>query len=242
MEPPIINKLIAIDKALFDDILNTPVQDNNKRGKNFFSEIFADASAKNIKDKLDFQSDVDAIAKVIAYKEVKPPLAIGLFGNWGSGKSFFMNELQQKIEKLKTDKNGLFCKKILSVNFNSWHYSDSNPWASLVTKIFDDLNKYGNQEDQKKEGDVAVLFKNLNSTKELEEEAKEKKKKIDNEIQSLTKQKEVFDQTVTEKSGKLALLSFKEILQGIIKDDVIKKDIENLKSEYSFLDIEDYKG
>ena len=94
-------------------------------------------SVDKIKDELDFKSDINALASIIAYKEVKPPLAIGLFGNWGSGKSFFMNKLQKRIDYLSRKGGNDFCKKILPITFNSWHYSDSNLWASLITKIFE---------------------------------------------------------------------------------------------------------
>ena len=54
-------------------------------------------------DHLQFDQDVRAFASVIAFRDLTPPLAIALFGPWGSGKSFFMNRLQQQIEFLTVD-------------------------------------------------------------------------------------------------------------------------------------------
>ena len=45
-------------------------------------------------DRLGIQEDVQTLTAVMLAKEVKPPLAIGLFGDWGSGKSFFMQSLR----------------------------------------------------------------------------------------------------------------------------------------------------
>ncbi len=38
-------------------------------------------------------------AKLIAAREVALPLSIGLFGNWGSGKTYFMNLIRDEIER-----------------------------------------------------------------------------------------------------------------------------------------------
>jgi hypothetical protein len=43
-------------------------------------------------DLLDIKLDVEALASVIAARDVEPPLSIGLFGDWGSGKSFFIED------------------------------------------------------------------------------------------------------------------------------------------------------
>ncbi len=57
-------------------------------GEGSIPNIFSDASNPALKDHLDFESDYIALASVIAYRKFQPPLAVGLFGNWGSGKSF----------------------------------------------------------------------------------------------------------------------------------------------------------
>src|SRR5207344_2875335 len=51
-------------------------------------------------DRLGIQPRVDFLASVLAAKALETPLAIGLFGDWGSGKSFFMRRLQERIVEL----------------------------------------------------------------------------------------------------------------------------------------------
>jgi hypothetical protein len=93
-------------------------------------------------DRLDITGDVEAFASVIAAKNLDPPLSIGLFGEWGSGKSFFMSKLRAKIEQLACaarTTDAVFCSQVVQISFNAWHYVDENLWASLVTEVFDKL-------------------------------------------------------------------------------------------------------
>ena len=38
-----------------------------------------------------------SLAMVLAHRDVDPPISVGLFGDWGSGKSFFMAEMRALI-------------------------------------------------------------------------------------------------------------------------------------------------
>ena len=97
-------------------------------------------------DLLGITADVSALSSVIAAKRVVPPLSIGLFGEWGSGKSFFMQKLREQISELtakaraapKTDETP-YCAKIVQLEFNAWHYVDTSLWASLADEIFEKL-------------------------------------------------------------------------------------------------------
>jgi KAP family P-loop domain len=100
-------------------------------------------------DRLNIMYDVDAFANLIAYKGLQPPLAIGLFGQWGSGKSFFMEKLREQIfDKAqlaaKEKAASPFHKNIVQVTFNAWHYNEENLWASLVATIFGSLAAHAN--------------------------------------------------------------------------------------------------
>lgn len=96
------------------------------------------------KDLLDIKKEVEALCSVIAAKGVEPPLSIGLFGDWGSGKSFFMKKMEERLEELKraakqAQNETAYCAHIVQIKFNAWHYIDANLWASLNTEIFERL-------------------------------------------------------------------------------------------------------
>ncbi len=94
-------------------------------------------------DSLDIAEDVATLTAVIMAKDVHPPLTIGLFGDWGSGKSFFMQSVRAKIEKMsekyRADSFSRFHSHFVHIEFNAWHYIDTNLMASLVSTIFEEL-------------------------------------------------------------------------------------------------------
>jgi hypothetical protein len=90
-------------------------------------------------DKLDVTPYVSMLATVIADERTPLPLSIGIFGEWGSGKSFFMGLLRHEVQRLAEAKNRRYCRTIEQIRFNAWHYADSNLWASLGDEIFRQL-------------------------------------------------------------------------------------------------------
>jgi len=110
---------------------------------------YADPKAE-LKDYLNIGREVATIAHVLISKRVTPPLALGLFGDWGSGKSFFMTKLRRYIqtsadyyrgEERRNDQPSQWCSRVVQIEFNAWHFSDTNLWASLVTHIYDGLDQ-----------------------------------------------------------------------------------------------------
>ncbi len=91
--------------------------------------------------------EVNALAYLIAYRDLIPPLAIGLFGDWGSGKSFFMQALKQRIFAISENalqagipqKEIAIFKHVVQIEFNAWHYVEGELWASLAEHIFCNL-------------------------------------------------------------------------------------------------------
>jgi hypothetical protein len=90
----------------------------------------SDASAGE--DQLGIEGEVDALCRVVTDPLVRPPLAVGLFGEWGSGKTFFMDKMRERIAA--AGRPG-----VVQIRFNAWHYSDASLWASLAVTIFERL-------------------------------------------------------------------------------------------------------
>src|SRR5262249_11167141 len=81
-------------------------------------------------------------------KTFTPPQAIGLFGEWGSGKSYFLRSLHRRIERLvtATDVANPTCyRAIAQVEFNAWQYVEGNLWASLLEHLFHNLRLSGEE-------------------------------------------------------------------------------------------------
>lgn len=107
-------------------------------------------------DKLNFSRYADAFADLIANPEMNTPITIGVYGKWGSGKSFLMGKIKDAIKKPRAkwrwyDARGILqqfgAKKpeldIHVVDFNAWVYSGSEHlWASLVTHLYQDIEKH----------------------------------------------------------------------------------------------------
>jgi hypothetical protein len=105
----------------------------------------SDSVGAGVVDRLEIEREVQVLAHLLASRAVKPPLSLGLFGDWGTGKSFFMSMLRSYIvnvarhyreEEKKTGRPSDWCTRVLQIEFNAWHYSDANLWASLVTRIY----------------------------------------------------------------------------------------------------------
>jgi KAP family P-loop domain len=90
--------------------------------------------------------EADAFAYLIASKALVPPLAIGLFGNWGSGKSFLMAKIRTRVGQLTHLAQAAGAGEVqvwgnvAHIEFNAWQYVESNLWAALLDRIFASLS------------------------------------------------------------------------------------------------------
>jgi hypothetical protein len=100
-------------------------------------------------DLLGLEREVEVLCSVIAARDVEPPLSIGLFGDWGTGKTFFMKQMEAWINRMTeqahardaTAAPAAYCTNVVQLWFNAWHYIDANLWASLTAEIFDGLGR-----------------------------------------------------------------------------------------------------
>ena len=99
-------------------------------------------------DLVGITAEVDAFAYLIASNTLTPPLAIGLFGDWGSGKSYFLRSVQRRIDQLVSTEGDQppFYRNIAQIEFNAWQYVEGNLWASLLEHLFRNLRRAGKEE------------------------------------------------------------------------------------------------
>ncbi len=156
-------------------------------------------------DSLNFTDYVRGFARLLADVDVKLPIAIGLFGNWGVGKTHFINMLQANIDKLvegqAADKqNRRFVRRVSQITFNAWNYIDTNLWASLAIHIFDELAREIQPSTEKSYFEVRrELRSSLTSSKFIKNEAvsrrnQAKSERNDQQILLKTYQKSREDQ------------------------------------------------
>jgi peptidoglycan hydrolase-like protein with peptidoglycan-binding domain len=112
--------------------------------RSWFPGYAADSIAGE--DLLGIGERVDFLSSVLAAKRLETPLAIGIFGDWGSGKSFFMDAVRRRIEGITQRKPddpataSQFCASIKQIEFNAWQYVQGNLWASLLEHILKNLD------------------------------------------------------------------------------------------------------
>lgn len=212
------------------------------------TSIASDTS--NGPDLLNITKDVVAVSNLIALHKLNTPLSIGLFGNWGSGKSFFMNKMQDTIKEIegivknlnKKAKNNislnekenqykeLFCDSIIQIRFNAWHYVDANLWASLVSHIFEEIsNKISNKDNSNIMDEIKLPFmEEFESTKELKRQLVSKKdiyKKIynvkENELKNL-------DEKIKQKEKEKSNIKISEIVLKLVKEENVSDKISEI--------------
>ena len=131
------------------------------------------------KDLLGIDRSVDALALLMASTRTDTPLSVGVFGPWGSGKSFFMRHLRRRIWSLAereqnrvaiwrekrnnrtatADDAPLYFGQVAQVEFNAWHYNEGNLVASLVDHLFRNLRVLPGSKDtelENRQKDVLV--------------------------------------------------------------------------------------
>jgi KAP-like P-loop domain-containing protein len=118
------------------------------------------------KDQLGVAPYVSMLAAMIADRNTPTPLSVGIFGEWGSGKSYFMGLLRSQVDQL-AGKPG-YCGEVAQIGFNAWHYADTNLWASLGDEIFRQLAGPGPNSADRRRRLRAEMAERLDKRRELE--------------------------------------------------------------------------
>lgn len=213
----------------------------------------ADRASTAGSDPLGIDADVTAFARLICLEEARPPLSIGIFGEWGSGKSSFMERLQLEISDLtrkerearakasqasaatpsgnaqvvppeaKQTTAPRFIENAVQIRFNAWHYADANLWASLTAEFFDQLRR-GGYEGQRSRDYLALIGKVAERVRSLEASAQ----KAEDKLADAERAARHADEALASARKKLAasdLALASEHLAGTL--DAIRKEKQN---------------
>ena len=96
-------------------------------------------------DQLGFRDYVTAFAELIESRHTQPPITIGIYGSWGSGKSFLLQHIESEVlrreevarrEAAAGRASDPDRPRVHVVRFNAWEFNASAAiWPSLVRKI-----------------------------------------------------------------------------------------------------------
>jgi len=106
-------------------------------------------------DLLDVETEVSAVAEAILLRDLEPPLVVGVLGGWGSGKSFVMHLMRERISQIRAlciedksmawgdNRETLFpyVGHPYVITFDAWTYANADLWASLMQTVFRELSR-----------------------------------------------------------------------------------------------------
>jgi len=99
-----------------------------------------------VEDQLNVKAEVIVLADCLASKLTEPPFVIGIFGPWGSGKSFCFNLIRKQLINIqkqpanRENEDFPYAGHLYLVCFRSWTYSKGDLWSSLMYKILNDVS------------------------------------------------------------------------------------------------------
>jgi hypothetical protein len=127
--------------------------------------------ATELNDELEVARVVSPLCNVLAARGTVPPMAVGLFGRWGSGKSYVMALMRRQVDQVcagakaaKTSgKQTSYCTDIVQVTFNAWHYMDTDDlWATIAVELFAAIAQVDPSVDvQKPRAEIVCELKDL---------------------------------------------------------------------------------
>lgn len=198
------------------------------------SGIDNDVAAQK-QDFLNIDDDVYALASVICSRKVVPPLSIGLFGDWGSGKTFFMEKLRESVDWIskqsrlsgKLQRDLSFYKRVVQIEFNAWNYSSGNLWASLVQHILENLRINDEEGANLVEQRRLEIQNNMNLKKEAIEIAQQNQQAAQNSLGTAKKELQDLKNTHEARVKELKQVMARDVWSNTV---IPKEEIEDLKN------------
>ena len=177
-------------------------------------------------DSLGIEQDVKTLTSVMLSKNVDLPLAIGLFGDWGHGKSFFIQAMKAEVndarKKYGADK---FYTDVVQIEFNAWHYVDTSLWASLVSYILSELSSYVSPAQSFEQQHQAFLNE-LKSTQAIIVETTAQQQIVQENIKTKQKQLQKYQKEREQKEIKLKELRPEDVYDILEENE--KEEIDKI--------------
>ncbi len=187
-------------------------------------------------DQLGIEDDVYALSALICSTRIEPPLSLGLFGDWGSGKSFFIKQLQKGVAWISEQARGSdvlqrdlpFFKHVVQIEFNAWNYSAGNLWAALVQHILDNLRLSKGEDDNLVEARRERLQSEMELERKVREAAEQKEEGAKKKAEAAKKDLELKRKTHEEKIQQLAKARAPDVLRTVRLDPDTEGKINEL--------------
>ncbi len=190
------------------------------------------ADTRGTQDLVGIGAEIDAFAYLICARALQPPLAIGLFGDWGSGKTYFMQSLKERIHQITAEarksgrpqKSVSVFKYVVQIEFNAWHYVEGELWASLVEHIFNNLQTRENERPTLLEERQKFWADKIAENRRKQLEVMERQQQIDRQIDEKRKRIAVLEKERDEKIRQLEEYQNKNPLDDVqLSEEQTKK-------------------
>ncbi len=125
--------------------------------------IISDDPARKDKVVFGFEAYARTLAELIAFRNNRTPMVIGIYGPWGSGKTTLMEAIIAKLDELN-EKGDAQLRRCKAVRFQAWKYAGQDEiLAALIERILQTMKQDGFFESCKAK--VEELIARFNLTK-----------------------------------------------------------------------------
>jgi KAP family P-loop domain len=128
-------------------------------------------------------------------------------------------------ESAKTTGGSKFCSDVVAIEFNAWHYADTNLWASLVAHILESLAEYVSP-NETPEQQQAKLVQELDSAKEVVSQIESEKASAEAQIAERQSELQKLQLERERKELELRDLRLTDLQALLLEDPVLEQDVK----------------
>jgi hypothetical protein len=198
------------------------------------------ADTRAARDLVGIGAEVDAFAYLMAAKALKPPLAIGLFGDWGAGKTYFMQSLKERIFRITEDtrnskkpqKDLSVYKYIVQIEFNAWHYVEGELWASLVEHILHNLQTRPGEGPTLLQQRQQRLIEQMEGLRREKSLARQQKSRLESQLRKKKTDIETLKNKQESQLKELEQLKVRDVLAAVEVNDQDRQKIKSILDDF----------